>query len=732
MSATGPDPIPPKSQAVQAERRAGGSASAVHGALVDAAYEEFCQLRAAGANPDVSAFCARYPALRASLVRLLDAHGYLDGNIELIDVGPEGDFPGVGETFAGFRLVEMLGSGSFSRVYLATEPALGNRRVVVKVSKNYGAGEAATLGPLTHPNIVPIHSAQPAPGSGMMVVCMPYLGSATLDDVIDYLYRTPARPKHASLIAEAACDLFAQPGSHHKPAPPLLRRGTFCDGVRWFAAQLAEALGFVHERGILHRDLKPSNVVVRPDGTPMLLDFNLSWNTEQPCIRIGGTLAYMPPEQLVLTDPNRTDKTAPLDARADLYALGVMLYVMLTGKHPFSPLPLKPAELRRHLLYRQREGPTPIRQIAPDVDATLARLVENCLEFDRERRPDSATQLARSLRRDLSPLRRAGRWLWRHPKTVAAAALSLVLAGSLYGYYLSQLPPAHVVAFRRAQEALHAGDADRALDLLNQALRDNPKQPDALFQRARVFQKLGLRNPTHLATAVSDWRQLIELSPEPRYHAGLGYALYQLKEANTSAACLQFAKARARGYVTPVVLNNLAALALPNLGDFGVRPEEKLHEARACLEEALQLDLHLAAAHHNLAHTLLRQFNLKSLKAQLPEAKRELQVLLETGVRHMEQALELQSITPDLVFDAAVLCAMAARQEPERWSRDAVRHLKKALDLGFHQKMSLMTDSRFLALRQDPSFQEQARRVQAAAPFARAPRVLDPFAASKD
>src|SRR6202034_3146989 len=117
-----------------------------------------------------------------------------------------------------------------------------------------------------------------------------------------------------------------------------LRTCSYTDGVTAIGQQLAEALHFIHQRGICHLDLKPSNVLMTPDGRPMILDFNLSADAQAPDMRLGGTLAYMSPEQLLVSEnPSGGDRSL-VDSRTDLYSLGVMLYELLTGQHPFGPL----------------------------------------------------------------------------------------------------------------------------------------------------------------------------------------------------------------------------------------------------------------------------------------------------------------------------------------------------------------------------------------------------------
>src|SRR5262249_27822562 len=166
-------------------------------------------------------------------------------------------------------------------------------------------------------------------------------------------------------------------------------------------------------RRITRRDLKPANVLLTPGGRPMLFDFNLSSDGQFGGEVRGGTLTYMPPEQLRATAPCAAVGGDAIDARSDLYALGVILYRLLAGRHPFGPLPLDlpPEELRAELLRRQPAGPAPLRTANPDVPVAVARLVERCLASDPAARPAGAAELAAALRRARCPWRRAGGWL---------------------------------------------------------------------------------------------------------------------------------------------------------------------------------------------------------------------------------------------------------------------------------------------------------------------------------
>src|SRR5262249_14729151 len=139
----------------------------------------------------------------------------------------------------------------------------------------------------------------------------------------------------------------------------------------------------------------------------LLLDFNLSANVRLATPRVGGTLPYMAPEQVRLmlgTGPEP-------DARGDLFSLGVILFELLTGRHPFGPVPtdLPPGELARWLVKRQTMHPS-LRRLNPQVDTALASLIERCLAFDPAARLANADELAAALRRRATPWARFLRW----------------------------------------------------------------------------------------------------------------------------------------------------------------------------------------------------------------------------------------------------------------------------------------------------------------------------------
>ena len=276
---------------------------------LDLAYDEYCLRCEAGAPPDMEAYCDRFPTIRRSLERLIGAHQFAAERADLLATAPLVHWPETGERVGDLTFLRELGRGAFGRVYLATEESTGGRPVAVKLSSE-GAAEARTMGRLTHPNIVPVLSARFEVGVGLTAVCMPFLGAATLTDVLDQAYPTadaPA-PRTAAVIGEAlrAAARADDPPPLSSDAAGPAEDGLYTDAVARLALQVADALTFLHMQGVIHQDLKPSNVLLRPDGQAILLDFNLSADARAAAPRLGGTLPYMAPEQLrALLDDDR-------------------------------------------------------------------------------------------------------------------------------------------------------------------------------------------------------------------------------------------------------------------------------------------------------------------------------------------------------------------------------------------------------------------------------------------
>ncbi len=254
-------------------------------------------------------------------------------------------WPSEGEVVAGFTILRELGRGTFARVYLATEAAAGDRPVALKFTLEGGA-EACILGRMPHPNIIHVNSAGEHEEDGRLTsltrLCMPFLGTATLHDLLRSAYPRAAAPPptRGDIILETVARAV-RPGDPPPYVEPgadtpneVLRSGSYCDGVAELGRQIADALAFLHKDGVYHRDLKPTNVLLAPGGRPVLLDFNLSCDGRLATKHLGGTLPYMAPEQ-IQASVSRGAARPKLDGRADLFSLGVLLYELLTGRLPF-------------------------------------------------------------------------------------------------------------------------------------------------------------------------------------------------------------------------------------------------------------------------------------------------------------------------------------------------------------------------------------------------------------
>lgn len=267
-----------------------------------------------------------------------------------------------------YRVERELGSGATSRVYAATEIAL-DRRVVIKVVAPEHAGELfadrfarevkfATR--LQHPNIVPLLAA--ADAGGIAYYTMPFVDGISLRARLASGERIP--------VAEAT---------------RILR-------------DVAEALAYAHDQGIVHRHITPGHILLSPGGA-LVSDFGIAkaisasrtveLHTDAPPNMSGtltsvgsslGTPDYMSPEQAV---------GSVVDPRADLYAWGVVAYEVFAGRHPFADHTTPQTMIEAQLT----ERPVPIADRNPDVPKALADIITRCLEKDADDRPESAAEL---------------------------------------------------------------------------------------------------------------------------------------------------------------------------------------------------------------------------------------------------------------------------------------------------------------------------------------------------
>jgi len=321
-----------------------------------------------------------------------------------------------GAVLGRYEIVRFLGAGGIGQVYQARDSRL-DRTVAIKVVSDPGDTQASRrllveaqhASRLGHPNICGVHEVEEI--DGLPFIVLEFVEGDTLRDVI-----------RRSLPANA-------------------------DVLRW-GVQIAAALDHAHGRGIIHRDLKTSNVVLTPDGAVKVLDFGLSRRIDRgtspaPPVSIltdasvAGTLTHIAPEVL---------RGEQVDARADLWALGVVLYEMVSGMVPFSGA--TPFDTANAILH---DAPRPLPS---NVGPGLLSVIDRCLAKDSTRRFQTAAELRealQSLAGDLASPRR------RLPVPLTAAAV-LVTALALGIYVVGGFRAAPVDSMRQVIAVLPFDD----------------------------------------------------------------------------------------------------------------------------------------------------------------------------------------------------------------------------------------------------------------------------------
>ena len=278
----------------------------------------------------------------------------------------------IGETLSHYRILSKIGAGGMGEVYLAEDTRL-DRKVALKLlpaqfTKDEDRvrrfeQEARAASALNHPNIISIHDIGQT--KGLHFIATEFIDGQTL--------RQRMMPARMELTAALDATL-----------------------------QVATALSAAHEAGIIHRDIKPENVMLRRDGIVKVLDFGLAklterrapvTDTESPTAlnpqtdpgTVMGTAHYMSPEQA---------RGVEVDARSDIFSLGVMFYEMVTGRAPFAG-----ATVTDIIIAIVQQEPAPVTRYAPGAPGELVRIVSKALAKDREERYQTAKDLQIDLKR---------------------------------------------------------------------------------------------------------------------------------------------------------------------------------------------------------------------------------------------------------------------------------------------------------------------------------------------
>jgi serine/threonine protein kinase/Tfp pilus assembly protein PilF len=662
--------------------------------VVDLAYEEFCRRLDAGEPMEAEEFARRFPAVTTPLLKLLEVHAYLDQHPDAFANAPEVEWPEAGADVAGFRLDREIGQGGFSRVFLAREKDLGDRQVVLKVCIRANQ-EAARLGQLIHPHIVPVHSVQFASYPPFTLICMPFLGTTTMSDVVEQVFlKSGTQPRSADLMK--VIELLRRQTSSPPPEPgpavsrssPTWHRRTYADFILLKGSELCEALAYAHRLKVWHCDVKPSNVLLTNDGRALLLDFNLAVRDDDDAGVMGGTLPYMAPEQLQHLE-NNDQSVPPVDHRTDLFALGVTMFQLLTGRLPYPTehLPQNRIEAARQLLELQRVQRDWRSELKGAVSPQAARVIGDCLAFDPQKRPDSAAGVAQQFRRELATAARIRRWIRSRRWSLSIATALLLVIASIFGIAMSYQAPAHLRHYQLGVDYLEAVDFNRARQCFDQALEIRNDFREALIMRGWTDLLAARGEEDERAELQRSAKDLFREASD-RYgcaESAASLGQYYAETGDHFDARTGFQNALDRGFSTASIANNLG---------FSFLRTDQDELAAAHLNEALRLDPSLVEAHRNLlvVRCRLAQQSMQSARrARNDETAWQQQIVAETQLRMAWDQLEVMRLfapqTAELELLAAQVLALVVRsgmstsnENPEQQERDCLKKLLAACE----------------------------------------------------
>ncbi len=565
------------------------------------------------------------------------------------------DTPGLPENIGQYRILRRLGRGGMGIVYEA-EQREPRRKVALKVilggqhvdelQVRLFQREAHSLALLNHPGIASIYEAGRT-DEGRHFFAM------ELVEGVDLL-------EHAA-------------GRNHADAP---RPMSIRERLRLFC-RICEAISYAHQRGVIHRDLKPSNILIDGSGAPKILDFGLARTVERGMDaslhttsgQILGTLPYMSPEQT-------RGKPDEIDTRTDIYALGAMLYEMLTGTRPYSVEGLPLVDSVRIICERTPIDPKKINRELP---SDVAAIVMKALEKEPDRRYQSAAALAEDIDRHLdgyAVLARPPSTLYHVRKIISRHKVPALLIALLA---LSITVTGVVSIIQRNRIAVEARKKSRIIAVF-----------ESLYEAADPW-RAGRPNVTVLETLDSKAKEIeSELTDDPLVAAAvrntLGNTYLSFSRFEEADHHLQFALDARREHLG--TLDRETAESMNDLGELRYY-QGRYQEAERLWREALEARRAVCDANsepiaetlNNLGTLLRRRSDLDGAEACLREAldiRRRVLARRQTEQNGSTKARKhaANNVAQTLNNLAGLLRSRrteSSRQEAERLYRDALR-----------------------------------------------------------
>lgn len=369
---------------------------------LDLVLEELQVRRECGQNPTLSEYQARFPRWAGPLA---------DFQWDQINTRRSNSPSGLPELESGytiddFRVIRPLGRGAFAQVYLAFQESM-NRLVALKVSSR-GTDEPRTLSQLDHPNIVRVYDHRKLSQQQIHVLYMQAVLGGTLGSLISATREQPLQQLSGQTLVnhidQALIAASQQPPERDTDSE--LSSMDWATVVCWIGYQLAEGLQSAHDKGVFHRDVKPANILLSAEGKPKLVDFNVSHSSRTDKeSAVGGTLAYMAPEQLEASAALVASGDPSVDHRADLYSLAVVLWELWNGQRPWSnpgPADNWQTAVKQQLETRSSE-PILRRDDQSPAGRWLNRILRQAMRLEKVSRPQTGSEFGRRLRLALYP-----------------------------------------------------------------------------------------------------------------------------------------------------------------------------------------------------------------------------------------------------------------------------------------------------------------------------------------